>query len=438
MYGVLIGLALAAYAGLAWKDFRLALTLIVALTPTYILRGAWPIPWTVLEALILIAFSVWFVHVYKHRTSIQDHASKLAVHPWPITKLDIAVYGLVFVATAACFWAPDRLAALGLWKAYFIEPLMVYIMLRTTFTTQTDWTRTLTALAITTISLSVFAIFQKLTGYALPAPWDLERRVTSVFTYPNALGLFVAPIVTAVFVYVVVTVTKQRTKLPLQTIAFSSAIACGLIAIVLAKTEAALVAVPIAIIISAALCLSRSLSKSSQEPRKRKIWMFGLAGILASGLILALAVPGVRQKLLLQDYSGQVRRSQWRETVIMLKDRPLQGAGLAGYPSVFAPYHDSRLYEIFQYPHNLILNFWVEMGIFGVLAWIWIAVLVCWNAWQQRDNPLVLAAFAALLTMTIHGLVDVPFLKNDLAVLTVFFLGMLTHYIEKPLARLAN
>ena len=109
----------------------------------------------------------------------------------------------------------------------------------------------------------------------------------------------------------------------------------------------------------------------------------------------------------------------------MLKDRPLQGAGLGGYPTIFEPYHDAKLYEIFQYPHNVILNFWVEMGLFGVIAFLWLALVTGKLAWQRRNDPFVLAAFAALLTMAIHGLVDVPFFKNDLAVLTVFFMAMM-------------
>jgi O-antigen ligase len=189
----------------------------------------------------------------------------------------------------------------------------------------------------------------------------------------------------------------------------------------LSETEAALVAIPCALLIT--------LLITKIQP---KIKIATLIGVAVASTILLASVTTIREKVLLQDYSGGVRLSQWSETVELLKDRPLQGAGLSGYPTVFAPYHDPTLYEIFQYPHNVILNFWVEMGIFGVLAFVLIAIATTKLAWTRRDDVLVLAAFAALLTMTIHGLVDVPFFKNDLAVLSVFFLAMTSSPATKP------
>lgn len=434
MYFALVAIILGAFSLVAWRDLKLALTLTIALAPAYLLRFSFPLPWTVLEGFVLLTFIVW---LFKNkRVFNQDSLTRCP--PLSLRHIETALAMGLIVATAAVIWAPNTLAALGIWKAYFLEPFLVYIMLRTTFTHNADWTRALTGLAMTTLGLSIFAVFQKLTGNGIPAPWDLERRVTSVFTYPNALGLFIAPIISALLVYGFIIIIRRQTKTNWSTKLYASAIAAGLVAIVLAQTEAALVAIPVAVIVTMAMWLSQYSPAQSTGVVSKKVWWLGLAGICVCGMVFATAIPGVRQKLLLQDYSGQVRRSQWSETLVMLKDRPLQGAGLAGYPTVFAPYHDPRLYEIFQYPHNLILNVWVELGVFGVLAWLWIATLACYHTWQQRDNPLVLAAFAALLTMTIHGLVDVPFLKNDLAVLTMFFLGMLTHNFEKPLARLAN
>jgi hypothetical protein len=43
---------------------------------------------------------------------------------------------------------------------------------------------------------------------------------------------------------------------------------------------------------------------------------------------------------------------------------------------------------------------------------------------MRRDDIFTLMAFGALATMVIHGLVDVPFFKNDLAIMGIFFLAM--------------
>ena len=386
---ILIVIVLVAFAGLAWRDLKLALTLILALLPTYLLRFEVVIPWTVLEGFILIAFAIWLI-----KGQAQDLFLPEILGPYRAPFIC-----LLAIATCAAIWAPDQSNALGVWKAYFIEPVHMFVMLRSTFTERADWTRALTALGLTTIAIAGFAIFQKLTGLGLPIPWDADRRATSIFEYPNAVGLFVAPIVTAFCVV--------RPRLAII------AVPLGLVAVLLAKTEAALVAIPVTLLATLLMSLA---------PSKTKIT--ALVGSVVVAVAMLAIVPAVREKVLLQDYSGEVRRAQWSETVELLKDRPLQGAGLSGYPTIFEPYHDPTLYEIFQYPHNIILNFWVEMGVFGIIAFIWIAIVTSKLAWIRRHDTLVLGAFAALLTMTIHGLIDVPFFKNDLAVLTAFFLAM--------------
>lgn len=385
----LTALVLAAFVVLAWRDLKLALTLILALLPAYLVRFEIVIPTTILECFIVIAFISWLV---KHK------GFKLPLKAaWG--EYRAALLLLLLIATLAIISAPDKISGLGIWKAYFIEPALVFVMLRTVFVMRTDWTRALTALALTTLVIAVVAIFQKLSGLGLPIPWDIERRATSVFEYPNAVGLFVAPIVAALCVL--------RPRIALI------AVPVGLGTILLAKTEAAIVAIPVALLVT--LLVARVSTKTK---------ITALIGSVIIGVMLFWSVPSVREKVLLQDYSGNVRRSQWSETIELIKDRPLEGAGLSGYPTVFNPYHDPTLYEVFQYPHNVILNFWVEMGAFGVITFLWIAVITSKLVWAQRNDTLVLAAFAALLTMTIHGLVDVPFFKNDLAVLTAFFLAM--------------
>lgn len=400
------------FAILAWRDLKLALTMIVAISPAYLIRFEIGVPSTVLEIMIIIAFVVWLIKSYRDRHGkAMDVRAIFASYGPPI-------FFLLASATFACLWAPDLTAALGIWKAYFIEPTLVVVMLRTTFTAREDWTRTLKGLAITTSIIAAFALFQKLTGLGLPIPWDVERRATSIFEYPNAVGLFVAPVVTALCVL------RPRVAL--------LAVPLGLLAIVLSETEAALVAIPGALVVAYVIAKGKMIASPSPSMAGGGLKMSVCAGVMVIGVILFAAVPTIREKIMLQDYSGQVRRSQWSETVEMLKDRPLQGAGLAGYPTVFEPYHDAKLYEIFQYPHNVILNFWVEMGIFGVIAFLWLAIVTGKLAWQRRDDVLVLAAFAALLTMTIHGLVDVPFFKNDLAVLTAFFMAMMLTSANRP------
>jgi O-antigen ligase len=112
----------------------------------------------------------------------------------------------------------------------------------------------------------------------------------------------------------------------------------------------------------------------------------------------------------------------WGETWQMLKDRPILGAGLAGYQQVVEPYHDKEYIEIYLYPHNVILNFWSEVGILGLLAFLGIVIWFYNKGFKIRDN-LSAMLMAGMLVILVHGLVDVPYFKNDLAILFWILVG---------------
>ena len=89
------------------------------------------------------------------------------------------------------------------------------------------------------------------------------------------------------------------------------------------------------------------------------------------------------------------------------------------------PYHEDARVEIFLYPHNLLLAVWVELGLAGLLIFLTILYQffrACFSpphggrgnarGWGLRAGLVV-----ALSVILIHGLVDVPYFKNDLAML---------------------
>ena len=411
----LLALAIALFTIIAWRDLKLAILLTLVFLPSYLIRfSVGPVPFTLLEILLLIVFLVFFIRQLPN---------------YSITKLlNYSIILLILAATIGVVVAPDRLAALGIWKSYFIEPILFFYVVRSTLINEMDRRRAREALGLGALLVSIFAITQYFTGYGIPSPWDFERRVTSFFEYPNAVGLYLAPIISIAVMRVFSKVENLKTRDEINLKLYWSLVTIlGLIAIVLAKTEASLVAIPTSLLL---IWFIRSLPHSVRSAQTRK-WIFGLASaVVAIGVVLS--IPVVREKLLLQDSSGLVRRSQWNETFEMLKDNWLFGAGLSGYPTALEPYHNDIQYEIFQYPHNIILNIWSELGLLGLVAFLWIATLVLRGVvtsptgnYSITQLPNYLIA-TALLTMIIHGLVDVPYFKNDLAVMTWSLLALIS------------
>lgn len=401
------------------RMLRGALFLLVACLPLYLLRfNIGPLPTTVLEIMVWVIFVLWlFCHPERAKRVGGSHFTKTALVHWPIS---LGIMLLLVAGTIAMFIAPDLRAAAGLWKAYIIEPIALFVVFITTFRKE-DVPKIIFALSLTALATSVFAIYQKFTGFGIPNPyWAAEetRRVTSIWGFPNAVGLFLAPMIPLFFwlsfranpdvsgrveeshatrfLHAAGLAGLGRNDL-LKICYYLLVTALSLLAIVFAQSTGALVG------IVAALALLGVLYK------KTRIATIALTTL---GAILILTVPrlsSIKQELLLQDYSGRIRRDMWAESVELLSEHPILGTGLASYKEVIHRYRIDKWIEIFEYPHNIILNFWIELGALGVLAFV---LIFYWLFKTAHGAPALLAAF---ITILIHGLVDVPYFKNDLA-----------------------
>ena len=375
------------YVALSIKDHARALSLLPALTPLYLIRlQLGPIPSTLLELLIGTAILFWLYTKPWKRITWNWHMV------WLVLPLATIVIGILR--------APDTFSAIGIAKAYYLEPILLFFAFRDRFK-QEDWKYAVKYLGISATILALYGVFQWLSGVGLPIPYDFTRRITSVFDYPNAYGLFVAPI--AVLLCSFPHLTKRWRLLGM----------CLATTLLLSQTESGLVAVAVTL----------GFWYVTKVPASHRTRILRALGVCIVALAM-FAIPTVRQKLFLLDPSGLVRRSQWQETIELLSHNPIWGVGFEAYPTSLIPYHIHMQYEIFQYPHNLILNAWVEAGIANVLLILFFMGVTGYMFLKTPCGSIRLAGQLAMCTMFIHGLVDVPFYKNDLAILAGFCIAL--------------
>ena len=119
----------------------------------------------------------------------------------------------------------------------------------------------------------------------------------------------------------------------------------------------------------------------------------------------------------------------WGQTLRMLSHHLLFGIGLGNYEQAMGPYWQDLTRVI--YPHNIVLNFWATTGLLGLAAFAWLAVrafMLGWGGWRRHPapwRPYDLGVILALVAMVVHGIVDVPFFKNDLSLEFWALLGIL-------------
>ncbi|MFH1047932.1 MAG: O-antigen ligase family protein [Patescibacteria group bacterium] len=411
----LIGLAALLFAVLAALDRRLAVAIFVALLPTYLIRFSVPLvglPSTMLEVLFAVLLMVWLIQKIRGT----DPQKGFDLRPW--------ADGLGFLLVGATFGiliAPDWVAALGLWRAYFLEPYLFFFIFVDTVRDAKSRRLVLAALGSTLAVVGSIAVLQKITGWWIPNPvWVPAevRRVTAFYGFPNGIGLMAAPITILLVGWTVRTMQKIRRPLDaiLPSLTGSTAI-LGLAAILFAVSEGALIGVAAGLVVLGML----------MKPLRK----FTLVAIIL-GCAVVMAYAPLRtyaaRMMSMRDDSWHVRKIVWTESLDMLYDRPIWGAGLAGYPSALEPFHQAKHIEIFQYPHSLPLNFWSEVGLIGLggfLLLVWSYFRVTGRLYLSRpDEWLPAALIAAMVAVLIHGLVDVPYFKNDLALLFFVLLGL--------------
>ncbi len=368
---------------------------VAALLPTYLIRfHIGPFPTTVLEIVLLAGIAAMIGQLthpalsYNKRGGAFDRIRE--------NKLLALGSALLFLATVTgIIVAPDRRAALGIAKAFFWEPMaLAWLMIAAQPDKEKIRRAALGGLGASAAVVIVYGLIQYVFPPLIPATWTAERRITSVFDFPNAAALYLAPLVPFFL-----------------SVPFGAILALGALAtVILAKSAGGLIAVAAAL-----FCLG--IAKKRTRPAT-------LAAAALAVVIVALAPQaiGLREQILMRDWSGRVHQIGWKESLAMLRDRPLFGAGLDGFKMVVAPYHHAQGVEIFQYPHNFFLAAWSELGLLGLIGF---GCALAWFArriYVLRSNFYALCLGTAMIAILVHGLVDVPYFKNDLAMMFWLFI----------------
>lgn len=478
----LIILFLILYAFLAYRRIDLSVMLFLFALPSYQVRfTVLGIPMTLLEGMILISFSVWFI---KNRKEIINNLKLKIKNLFKNKNLkfkintrypfDIEICLLLIVAFISIAIVGFSNSAFGVFKAYFFEPILVYILIFNVFFVNTNLTNEKRILRITNVVLplvasalcvSIYALLQKFG--LLYSPENFLPRVTGVFFYPNAVGLYLGPLV-PIFIGYLFSYNTQHATHNIQKLFFIATIVLSLAAVFFAKSEGALIGLLVALFIMVIFWIFIRFKFNLLIPKVIVAIIFLF--VVTSPFIFLKIIPEykyfnfksetlnyITDKTMLKDFSGEVRKQQWRETWQMLLASPknfIFGVGLSGFQSGVKQYHQEGIFfnkdrdadfrnklvwsddsykiknwrpvEVYMYPHNFVLNVWSELGLAGLILFIFVIVKSIKYLVLSIKNCdcIALGLLGSFIVIIIHGLVDVPYFKNDLAVMFWVFVAI--------------
>lgn len=403
MENLLIPLGLIIFLIIASVRHHWGIYLIILLLPTYQIRfSISTIPTTVLESMLVILALVVLIDVLIKKRVREIWRSLIIKYKWQASFVLLFLIGSI----VAVIITPARHNGIGLFKAFIFEPIVFFFIIRTVIDSKEKLQSLMRSFGWLVLYLSLFGIYQFITLKGLPPNWwavDVSsRRITSLVNHPNALALLIGPPLAAFAVYLLDKLGNLNKHFLLTAAGFF-----GIIAFYLTFSRAGWAALFLSVLIVGLL-----------TKHKKKV----LSAVLIL-IIIIIAIPETRTKIFPlikgNDPSRENRTVLWSAATDLLTKSPILGVGLAGFRVENENYPLGPDQVVQNYPHNFFLNFWLETTFFGMLSIVALLIMFYYRIWRLHRQEWVwaLPLAAAMSMIVLHGLVDVPYFKNDLAIL---------------------
>jgi O-antigen ligase len=332
--------------------------------------------------------------------------------------LDWMVLAFVALALASLMWSEFRSPAVRQLRVVVIEPTAFYFLIRLMRLERRDLLWLVDTLLFTGVAIALVGLFLYFTGESVVQAENGARRLISVYGSPNGVGLYLGRCLPFALGYVLLT--------PKGSWRWLYGLASGavmLLAVLLSQSRGAIL-----LGLPAALIALLIVWRGRQALVPVVVAVVGFAVVL---IPLSLALPRLAHLL---GNTAMFRENLWYSSLLLIREHPVTGVGL----DQFLYWYRSR-YLLPQawaepnlsIPHNILLNYWVNLGILGVVAAVVFQVMF-WRmigrvrAKAVKTDPvrlvLVLGLAGSMADFLAHGLVDVGYFAINLAF--VFFLSL--------------
>ncbi|NLD74783.1 MAG: hypothetical protein GX649_18955, partial [Chloroflexi bacterium] len=326
--------------------------------------------------------------------------------------VDVAVGLLVLVALVASARAEYQRVAWREFRVVIAESAVLYGLVR--LQGRATRRRLLGVLALGGVGVALYGLARYTSPEGVIAAEGV-RRARAFYGSPNNLALYlerVWPLVLALALW-----GRGRARW----LYGAGALAMAALLVLTFSRGALLLGVPAALLV---LALLRG---------RRATWLLVGGGL--AGLALLVGYLGVERFASLADPTQGttfLRLSLWRSSWAMLQDHPWWGVGPDNFLYYYGDYilPGAEVDRFLSHPHNLLFDFWLRLGLGGVLA-LGIQVIGfarnAWAALRQASSPAERAMAAGLAAgmaaALAHGAADAFFFVPELAMWCMLALG---------------
>jgi len=388
----------------------LGLPLVAAAAPFYLYpRALLGKEFSMVEILTLLCALSWGVR------RILNPKSLIPQFP---NSLDLAALFFVLIASASLFVADYRHVALRELRVLILEPVLFYLMLRTSrLNRQAIW-RMVDFFVLGAVIVALIGLAQYALGVNIITAEEGFRRLRSVYGSPNSVGLYLGRVLPLLVAVVLFGASRGR-----RIVYGLVAVPLGLAVLLSFSKGALLLGVPLSLLALGALAGGW--------------WLWGSLGALGAAGVTAIPLLRTpRFGSLFDTQSGTLffRLHLWRSSWAMFREHPWLGVG----PDNFLYHYRGRyiLPAAWEEPnlsqaHNVLLDYATRMGIAGLAAGAWLQIAFWRLALPLRrltdpdHRALALGLMASMVNFLAHGLVDASYFLVDLAFAFFLTLGLI-------------
>lgn len=406
----------------------------VLFLPSYLVRFSFfGLPTNLLEMLVIFAVLFWMIDLKK--SSVIFALPKIY---W--LSFLLIFLGLVLSSFLNPHWAREA----GIIKGWFVLPFLFFLVLLDRLKNNADAEKILRLLYVSSASvglLGVLYLFLDITTF--------DGRLRAFYLSPNHLAMFLAPgiiigffsIKTPFHIFPLLDKEKIRKRSLIIQLFLLSSLLILLIALYFTFSYGAWIA------IFFSLTTTLLLAKFPAKSPKIKLF-FALIFLFLIAFSFQIASPKFAGITGSDPRSSSASRMMiWKSAWKIGGDNPVWGIGPGNfqdhyleYQKYFPPYLEWAVPQ----PHNLYLAFWMQTGALGIvgfilLVWYWIVGQIKFIR-RQKNSLHAAVSFAIILYFLLHGLIDTPYWKNDLAFLfwIILALGLFFSRQAQPIQMLVD
>jgi O-antigen ligase len=350
--------------------------------------------------------------------------------------LDWGIALWVLLAVVSLLWAARQKEAITDLRTMVIEPSLFYLILRLQINDRKKLIMMVTTLLVAGFMVAGIGLLRYAQGEAIITAEDGARRLASVYGSPNNVGLFLGRCIP--FALALLLMRGDKALIALRSLSrfvtrrvltAIGLVTMGVAAALTQSVGALFVGIPIAV----AAVLFGVWGK--------RAW-FVIVGIVIVGLLVTpLLLQSERFARVLDFTQGTnfYRLRVWQSALNVIRDHPLTGLGLDQFLYAFRGQYilpDAWQEPNLSHPHNVILDWWVRLGVLGVGLFVgvqivfWRSVRRLYRVMRQQDRLLfaiTIGVMGSMVNLLAHGLIDASIYVQDLAFVYVFLLGAVVH-----------